>query len=179
MNKLSGTEFNNILAGFPENMVVLIRELLDDNNFSNKHNARIALVSMGKNIIPLLHKLLATEYVPLRLEVAKVVQLIADRRSIPKLIVLLNDKEFDIRWIAAEGLVRIGRRSILPLLKAIRDGQSSISLNKGAHHVLTSLLNEKEKEDLNSLLLTLDNYHELSETVPTEAALALKTLHKR
>jgi HEAT repeat protein len=70
------------------------------------------------------------------MEAAKIVELIADRRSIPLLINLLDDKEFEIRWIAAEGLIKIGRRSILPLLKSVRDGESSYFHNKGAHHVL-------------------------------------------
>lgn len=74
----------------------------------------------------------------LRMEAAKIVELIADRRSIPLLINLLDDKEFEIRWIAAEGLIKIGRRSILPMIKSVRNGESSYFHNKGAHHVLNS-----------------------------------------
>jgi HEAT repeat protein len=113
------------------------------------------------------------------MEAAKVVELIADRRSIPFLINLLDDKEFEIRWIAAEGLIKIGRRSILPLLTSIRDGKSSFILNKGAHHVLLSLLNENEKNKLTSLLLSLDDAQELGETAPIEASEAIKTIFKR
>jgi hypothetical protein len=113
------------------------------------------------------------------MEAAKIVELIADRRSIPFLINLLDDKEFEIRWIAAEGLIKIGRRAILPLLKSIRDGKSSFILNKGAHHVLQSLLNENEKKKLISFLLTLDDAQELGETAPVEASEAIKTIFKR
>ena len=134
---------------------------------------------MGKTIIPQLHKLLDSENGLLRMEAAKVVALIADRRSIPILTNLLDDKEFEIRWIAAEGLIKIGRRSILPLLKSIRDGKSSFFLNKGAHHVLLSLLNENEKNKLKSLLLSLDDSQELGETAPVEASKALRTMSKQ
>ena len=69
------------------------------------------------------------------MEAAKIIELIANRTSIPVLIDLLEDTEFDIRWIAAEGLIKIGRRTIRPLLRSVRDGKNSILLNEGAHHV--------------------------------------------
>jgi hypothetical protein len=113
------------------------------------------------------------------MEAAKIVELIADRRSIPFLINLLSDKEFEIRWIAAEGLIKIGRPAILPILKSIRDGKSSFIFNKGAHHVLLSLLDENEKNKLKSFLLSLDDAKELGETAPVEASEAIKTILKR
>jgi hypothetical protein len=131
---------------------------------------------MGKTIIPQMHKLLGSKNDLLRKRAARVVKLIADSRSVPFLIGLLDDKDFDIRWIAAVGLIRIGRRSIVPLLKSIRDGKSSYFLNQGAHHVFDSLLYEKEKEEMSQLLLSLENYHELGETAPTEASIALQAI---
>ena len=113
------------------------------------------------------------------MEAAKIVELIADKRSIPFLIILLDDKEFEIRWIAAEGIIKTGRKAVLPLLKSIRDGKSSFIFNKGAHHVLLSLLNDNEKNKLKSLLLSLDDVHELGETAPVEASEAIKTIFKR
>ena len=125
MKKDSNTEIDNALNDFPINLAKLIKRSLDTKNFSKKLAARDTLVSMGKTIIPHLHKLLNSENDLLRMEAAKIVELIADRRSIPFFITLLDDREFEIRWIAAEGLIRIGRRSLLPLLKSIRDGKSS------------------------------------------------------
>ena len=133
---------------------------------------------MGKSFIPQLYKLLDSENGLLRMEAAKIVELIADRKSIPFFINLLDDKVFEIRWIAAEGLIKIGRRSIVPLLKSIRDGKSTLIFNKGAHHVLLSLLKENEKNKLTSLLLSLDNAKELGETAPVEASEAIKTIFK-
>jgi HEAT repeat protein len=95
------------------------------------------------------------------------------------LINLLGDKEFEIRWIAAEGLIKIGRPAILPLLKSIRDGKSSFILNKGAHHILLSILKEDEKNKLTKLLLSLDDAQELGETAPVEASEAIKTIFRR
>ena len=179
MKNSDSIEINNALKDLPDSLAKLIKESLDSKNSVKKLAARSTLVGMGKTIIPKLHRLLNSENALLRMEAAKIVELIADRRSIPFLINLLDDKEFEIRWIAAEGLIKIGRRSILPLLKSIRDGKSSYNLNKGAHHVLLSLLKEDEKNKLPTLLLSLDDAQELGETAPVEASEAIKTIFKR
>jgi HEAT repeat protein len=178
MKKIDDTETNISPGNLPGNLDELINGLTDDKNFKKKHNARKTLVKMGKKITPQMHELLNSGNTQLRLEVAKIIQIIADKRSIPVLIDLLADSEFDIRWIAAEGLIRVGRHSITPLLKAIRDGKSSLVLDKRAHQVLNSLLYEDEREKLLSLLLSLDDFHALGETAPVEAARALKTFAK-
>jgi HEAT repeat protein len=165
---------NPILRDLPDNLTSLILELLDKKNFSLKIDARNTLVSMGKKILPQLHKVLSADNDDLRKEVVKIVELIADPKSISILITLLDDSEFDIRWIAAEGLIRIGRRSIVPLLKSIRDGKCSYFTDKRAHHVLGNLLTESEKNDLETLLLSLDDYLKAREIAPTEAAKALE-----
>ncbi len=178
MKKNDKAELDISLKDFPDNLTFLIKGLLDTKNSVKKLAARNTLVKMGKTIIPKMHKLLDSENGLLRMETAKIVELIADRRSIPIFIGLLDDKEFEIRWIAAEGLIKIGRRSILPLLKSVRDGKSSYFHNKGAHHVLNSLLKESEKTKLRSLLLSLDDAHELGETAPVEASIAIKGIFK-
>ncbi len=76
-------EYNNSLSSFPYNLVKLINESLDTNDYSIKLAARETLVKMGKTIIPQMHKLLDSENDLLRMEAAKIVELIADRRSIP------------------------------------------------------------------------------------------------
>jgi len=126
MKKIDNTEIDNSLNDFPDNLVKFIKGSLDTKNFSKKLSARTSLVKMGKTIISQMHKLLDSENDSLRMEAAKIIELIADRRSIPLLINLLDDPKFDIRWIAAEGLIKIGRRSILPLLKSVREGESSL-----------------------------------------------------
>jgi hypothetical protein len=177
MKKIKKENINS-LGDLPDNLVKLINESLDTDDYSKKLSARETLVMMGNTIIPQVHKLLDSENELLRMEAAKIVELIADRRSIPLLINLLDDPLFDIRWLAAEGLIKIGRRSICPLLKSVRDGRSSLFFNRGTHHILLDLVNEKEKNKLMPLLQSLDNYHELGETAPVQASIALKTVFK-
>jgi len=174
MKKIENAKIDIDLKDFPVEIVKLIAGLLDDKNFSIKCNARDTLVNMGSAIIPQMQKLLASKNVLLRKNAAKIVELVADRKSIPILINLLYDTESDIRWIAAEGLIKIGRRSISPLLKSIRSAKSSHLHDQGAHHVLTSLLDKDEKKNLASLLNSLIDYHELAETAPVEADKAIK-----
>jgi hypothetical protein len=166
-------ETGKILADIPEYLVTLIKSTLDDHNFNKKVQSRKTLVKMGKAILPQIHKLIKSENRQLRLEASKIIELIADKTSIAVLIELLDDTEFDIRWIAAVGLIKIGRKSVRPLLTAVRDRESSIVFNEGAHHVLLSLLNENEKKKEIALLLSLENYHTLGATAPVEASLVL------
>jgi len=176
MKKSEIADIDNDLKDLPINLVKLIKTSLDTKSSVNKLAARNKLVKMGKTIIPQMHKLLSSENDLLRMEAAKIIELIADKRSIHSLINMLDDKEFEIRWIAAEGLIKIGRQSILPLIKSIRDGDNSYFHSKGAHHVLNSLLNESEKKKLKPLLLSLDNSGEVGETAPIEASKALTTV---
>jgi HEAT repeat protein len=178
MKKNSSSEIDNDLKNLPDNLAGLIKESLESKSLSKRISARESLVNMGKTILPHIHKLLDSENDLLRMEATKIVELIADKRSIPLLINLLDDTFFDIRWIAAEGLIKIGRWSICPLLKSVRDGRSSLFFNRGTHHILLELVDEKEKNKIMPLLQSLDNYHELGETAPVQASIALKTVFK-
>jgi HEAT repeat protein len=178
MKKYKEEQINNSLKDFPDNLVKLINESLDTDDYIKKLSARETLVRMGKTIIPQMHILLDSENDLLRMEAAKIVELIADSSSIPFLLKLLDDSVFDVRWIAAEALIKIGRQSICPLLKSVRDGNNSFFLQRGAHHILHELLNEWEKDQLIPLLQSLDNFYELRETAPVQASIALKTVFK-
>jgi len=158
----------------PGKLDKLISVIIIDDDYRKTHNARISLVKMGKTILPQLHKLAASENGLIRIQAAKLIQIAADERSINVMISLLNDNEFDIRWTAAAGLIKIGRKSIAPLLKAVRNGRNSLILNKRAHQVLSGLLSEEEKVLLKSLMQSLDNYHGLNEIAAVEALNALK-----
>ncbi len=163
------------LSKIPDNIASPIMDLLQDKNYRKRVTARKKLVSMGKMVLPEMVFLLASKNNSLRKEAAKVIELIADKKSIPVFIKLLDDTDSSVRWIGAEGLIRIGRDSIIPLLKFIRDKKSSYFQKQGAHHVFTSLFDTKEKNELKQLLNSLAGHHELSETSVLEASKALKT----
>jgi len=174
MKKINNAEDAKKQRVSPAYLNKLTKELLDSEDYTRKHNARITLVNKGKKVIPHMLRMLSSNNRLHRMEAAKVIELVADKSSIPLMIKLLNDQVFDIRWIAAQGLIRIGRKSIKPLLKSVCSCKNSLFLDNRAHHVLNMLLYENEKLELRSLMLSLDNYHETGETAPAEAFKALK-----
>jgi hypothetical protein len=179
MKRIHNTETGINLNDSPDILLRKISGLLDDSSYPDLHNAMIALHNLGKNIIPQLHAILCSENAHIRLEAIKIVKKIADKRSIPILIYMLDDSETSIRWAAAEGLVNIGRSCIVPLLKSIRDRRSPAYLYKGAHHVLNHLLYAEEKEKMQSLLHSLGNHNQLGGISPVLASNALETIFGR
>jgi HEAT repeat protein len=154
---------------------------LEDSIYPDIHHIT-ALGNLDKSVVPLLHEILCSENGQsrhVRIATVKVLKYIADKRSIPILIYLLDDSETGIRWIAAEGLINIGRSSILPLLRSIRDRKNPAFLYRGAHHVLNGLLYADEKEKLKPLLLSLDNHLQLGGISPALAYHALETIFNR
>jgi hypothetical protein len=85
-------------------------------------------------------------------EINQTINFMSDQNSIPALISLLDDNEYDVRWIAAESLINIGRKSVIPLLKSIKGGRSTYTPGRGAYHVLHSLLSKKEQRAIQHLM---------------------------
>jgi HEAT repeat protein len=147
----------------------LIKRLASENSI-DRIKARYELVKIGKPAIEYLIGLqyLTTEHV--RWEAIKTLSQIAHPDAIPILINALENDRFDVRWLAAEGLIDIGKESIKPLLEAIEQQQDSKFLKEGVHHVL---------KDLKSKNLFKDELHiiKMIEDSNTHSLLAL-TAHK-
>ena len=104
-----------------------------------RKEARRKLVSKGKAIIEFLTELIEHPKHILRWEALKVLQEIGDPMAIPMFIQALEDDESDVRWIAAEGLIKLGVPSIRPLLTALIDKSDSIFVLAAGHHVFYDL----------------------------------------
>ncbi len=160
--------------GFTKKVLLSLYELVDAENYRQHVKARKELVEQGEKILPVMYRLLKSEYHDIRREAIKVVQLIAHKSSIPVIIEMLEDSESDVRWIAAEALIRIGRKSIEPLLEAlVADGKSAY-LRQGAHHVLSKLANKKDSDKMRQLIHILGSGKEVPERIPVYAANTLK-----
>jgi HEAT repeat protein len=112
---------------------------LGDNNGLVRQHAREELVDIGHPAVPSLRAALASPHEQVRWEAAKALSEIATPESAPGLVTALEDREFSVRWIAAEGLVAIGHRSVEPLLEALVARGDRQWLREGAHHVLKTL----------------------------------------
>jgi HEAT repeat protein len=156
-----------------ESIASVIPDLSEMNNYQKKVNARRYLVEMGKAILPQLNNLLLSKNIRLRREASKIIEIIGDKESIPVLINLLEDDEGSIRWIAAEGLIHIGRESIVPLLKKIIENGDDTYLKMGARHAFLQLFNDNEKVHFQPLLQSLKNFNNIHILAPVEAFRAL------
>lgn len=125
------------------------------------------------SIIPQKNKPFSALNQRLKVEVNSIISVVSDKRAIPSLIELLDDEGYEIRWIAAESLIRVGRKCIIPILQMIKDGRQFHFPGK-VNYVLNQLLTRKEKKELNHLLSTLDSYPYMSEIAPLEASVALR-----
>lgn len=119
-----------------------IKKLLGDlgsKNGIDREKARHALVAKGKDMIDYLMEYISHPKHTYRWEAVKTLEGINDPASIPLYIRALEDDESDVRWIAAEGLIRLGKQSVMPLLKAIIETENSSFVLSGAHHVIYAL----------------------------------------
>jgi hypothetical protein len=125
----------------------------------NIKKARYELVKIGKPAIKYLAGLLNEPKEHIRWEAIKTLSQIADPESIPVLIKALENDDFDVRWLAAEGLIEIGKESIKPLLKSLVHDQDSRFLLEGAHHVLKGLEFQKVFIDKAGIIEKIENYN--------------------
>ncbi|MCB0752504.1 MAG: HEAT repeat domain-containing protein [Ignavibacteriae bacterium] len=147
----------------------LLENLVSENGVERK-SARKNLVKKGPVVIDFLMEHIHHPKHLYRWEALKTMEEIADPVSVPLFIEALEDDESDIRWIAAEGLIKIGSESINPLLKTLTKKTDSIFILAGAHHVFHDL-NKK-----NSLPkdFPIDNF--LSNIKKSESDEAIKLL---
>ena len=58
------------------------------------------------------------------------------------LAMALEDTDFEVRWLAAEGLIALGRRGLPELMEVLIRRSQSMWVRQGARHVLRELVGE-------------------------------------
>ena len=137
--------------------------------------ARRSLVAIGGQAVDPLVEELASKKQWTRWEAAKALGQIGDPSATQALIIALEDEMFDVRWLAAEGLLAIGREALVPLLHALIERSDSEWLWEGAHHVFHDLSSGELGEVLRPILAVLDDV-DASVEVPFAAEAALNKL---
>ena len=153
-----------------------ISELASNSSFA-RVDAREYLVSMKGKAVPHLNEALRSKNQWVRWEAAKALSKIGDPEASQALINALDDKMFDVRWIAAEGLIAIGRKALIPLLAALTKKGDSLWLREGAHHVIHDLMREDLKAVFGPVLDAIEKPQSKLE-VPLAAEKALEELQK-
>ena len=119
--------------------------------------AREKLVHIGKPAIPSLVGLMSHQKQMVRWEALKVLGEIADPSTIDIFLTYLRDDDFDIRWMAAEGLIAIGNDALIPLLKATITNSDSRGFRFAAHHVLKNLAGRGLFDTVKPVLVALED----------------------
>jgi hypothetical protein len=139
--------------------------------------ARTSLVAIGIPAVPALLALLKNKNSRGRWEALKALGEIRDPSAIGEIIIRLNDESFEIRWLAAEALVALGSRVIVPLLQALLVQSDSVCMRESAHHILRSLLDDKTEKYIKPVLSALEAM-DYSMKVPMACRRQLKALAK-
>jgi HEAT repeat protein len=114
-----------------------IKKLIKDLDSSDgviRERARRNLVKTGPASIDYLAELVYSKNETLRWEAVKTLSEIVNPVAIPLLIDALDDDKSSIRWLAAEGLIMLGREAVRPLLEALINRSDSVFIREGAHH---------------------------------------------
>jgi len=145
-----------------------------------RRRARENLVGMGKPAVPALVEALSDPMASrhIRWESAKALSEMRAPESAPALVHALEDRNFGVRWLAAEGLMRLGRAGLRPLLEALIQHSGSFWLREGAHHVLRMLGIEDLEPELSAVLAAMEDI-EPDVEVPPAAYAALRALAER
>lgn len=101
--------------------------------------AREQLVRLGKPAVPRLIPLLSHPDNLIRWEACKTLEKIRDPRAAAALANVLLDENMDVRWVAADALIELEHRAIIPVLEIIERQYDSVLLREAAHHVLIHL----------------------------------------
>lgn len=158
---------------------VLIAQLGNSNGLI-RQQARIGLIKMGEPAVDALIDALNYRNGPTRWEAAKALSQIGSPKAAQALVKALEDDQFSVRWLAAEGLITLGHDGLKPLLEALWQAPDSIRLREGAHHVLYDLVSHESlgAELLAQLrpVLTALNYLDPAVALPATVLPALKML---
>jgi HEAT repeats len=147
---------DQIFKNYEDSPIYQLMIKLGSENGLEREKAREEIVAKGKEMVDFLMELLSHPKHIYRWEAVKTLKEIGDPISVPLFIQALEDNRYDVRWIAAEGLIKLGKLSVEPLLKVLIKRSDSVFIIEGAHHIFYDL-NENgilPKEFLVDKLLT-------------------------
>jgi len=146
-----------------------------------RQKARNELIKIGEPAVETLIQAFNSREGYTHWEAAKALRQIGSPKAARALVKALENDQFSVRWLAAEGLISLGRNGLEPLLHALEYKANSVWLREGAHHVLhdllsyNTLLESSLKSALKPTLTALDEI-EPTITVPRAAHKALQDL---
>jgi hypothetical protein len=151
-------------------------EALASRDVLMRDRASAALVQLGQPALGPLVAALASADGVVRWEATHALTQMHNPAVAPALIAALDDQRFDVRWLAAKGLIELGRDGIIPLLRSLEQGSwDNVWLREGAHHILRTQIRGPLGLIIAPVVAALEGM-EPSVTVPLAAYNALSTL---
>jgi len=139
-----------------------------------RSNAKESLKEFGHTAVYYLSELLVDKKKIIRWEALKTLAEISDPHSGSLFIFALNDEESDIRWVAAEGLISLGKQGVITTLEGLISNFDSVYFRNGAHHVLKEFSKKHPSTEIKRLLSSLKK----ADTEYYSPAIVLKLIRK-
>jgi HEAT repeat protein len=150
----------------PGDDVPALLEALADSRAAIRMQAREALIERGDEVVAPLTELLEHKTFHVRWEAAKALEQMRPPAAVTGLIRALRDEEQDVRWVAADALIAIGRPALKPLLEALIERSDSFELRQSAHRILQHVEEPDLQAILNDCLLALGHVGAESDIIP-------------
>ena len=131
---------------------------LSDPNSRKRAEVRERMLAMGSAAIPALLAALTDASGTVRWQAAKALSQLHNPDTATDLMNAMEDDDFGVRWLAAEGLIGMGPASLEAVLQGLISCFSSLRMREGARHVLHALADSGlHDETIERLLHTLQS----------------------
>ena len=163
---------DNLVVQQEDKSLKILLENLSNTDGLVRRSARDVLVRLGANVIGFLGQLIEAPKYITRWESVKSLAEMHNPLAIPWLMNALEDESDDIRWLAAEGLIALGKDSVEPVLKRLIEKYPSIETREAEKHILKVLQSRDIFYDTVGLI-NIINHHKDESEIPTTAKAAL------
>jgi hypothetical protein len=169
-------EASSTLADRSSREAVLIEDLMSP-DLDRRLGAQHELITRGGTAVPALLEALQHENPHVRNAAAHVLAVIAEPASAAALAAALDDVEAPVRWVAAEGLVAMGRTGLRAALRALVSADViSPHLVAAVRHILLKLRSEGGLGEIATPVLIAMEKSQLYEGVSNAARGAVTAL---
>jgi hypothetical protein len=151
---------------------------LQSKKWVERQRARIALEQIGRRAAPRLIELLSNRNKRVRWEACKALGHIKYPAAAAPLVSALTDDSMEVRWLAAEGLIALEEKALVPLLQTLEVDFESPFLRQGAHHVLHALERKRRLNEKTLAVLDTIRFLEPKTEVAVAARMALDSLKR-
>lgn len=157
----------------------LVAGLANEDGMTRKR-ARETLVLVGDPAVARVKALLTSPHKRLRWEAVKTLAAMIDVPSVDEFVGMLDDQHSDVRWLAGDGLIGLGPRSVAPLLASLLGEPLSQGRRQMTRRVLRQLSSDNQAlaEIVGPVVEALDMETLDSGVVATKAERALDDLER-